>query len=61
MAAGLEHLSQMRDVALEHVRGRLRRRLAPQVIDQSVGGDDLVRVQEEHGEHSALLGAAERE
>src|SRR5207248_10310725 len=61
VAAWLERLAEMRNVALEHVRGGLRWRVAPQVVDQSVGGDDLVRVQQEQREHSPLLRAAERE
>ena len=61
VAAWLERLAKMRDVALEHVRGGLRRRVTPQVVDQSVGGDDLVRTQQEQREHSPLLRASEWE
>ena len=59
-ATRLERLAQMRDVTLEHVRRRLRRRVAPEVVDQAVRRDDLVRVQEEKREHCPLLRAAER-
>lgn len=60
-AAWLERLAEMRDVALEHVHRRLWRRVAPDLIDQPVGRDDLIRVQEEQRENSPLLRAAERE
>ena len=45
--AGLEQLPELRDEAL-HDRARGRRGvLAPQLIDQPIGGDDLSRVQDE--------------
>jgi hypothetical protein len=41
-------------------RGR-RRLLAPQLVDQALGRQSLVGMQEQQRQHSALLGAAERE
>src|SRR6266511_4143025 len=46
-ASGLERLAQMRDIALEHVGGRVRRRCAPQLIDHLVRRKDLVWVEQE--------------
>jgi len=37
----------------------LGRRVSPQLVDETIAGDDLVRVQEEDGENSSLLRAAE--
>jgi hypothetical protein len=56
-----EGLAQTRDVVVEGVRGRRRRPLAPQAVDQAVAGDDLVRVQQQDGEERTLLRTAERE
>jgi hypothetical protein len=36
----------------------LRRVVLPERVDQAVGGDDTVRVQEQHGQQGALLCAA---
>jgi ribosomal protein S28E/S33 len=59
--AWLERLAEMRDVALEHVRGRLGGRVAPKVVDQPIRRNDLVRVQEEQREDGPLLRAPERQ
>ena len=50
-----EHLAQPGDVPLHDLRRRRRRRLAPELVDQTIGRDDLVRVQEEHGQEGTLL------
>ena len=50
-----ELLAQPRDVDLELLRGRRRRRLAPQLVDQPIGRDDLVGVQQQDREQRALL------
>jgi hypothetical protein len=55
-----EHLAQPRDVHLHARDGGLGRALAPEFIDEAVARNDLVRVQEEHGEECALFRAAER-
>jgi hypothetical protein len=46
---------------LERLRRRVGRFVAPEVLDQLVGGDDLVGVKEEVGEQGALLCPADRE
>ena len=56
--AGPERLAQARDVALEDHLDRLGSLIAPQLIDESVGCDHLVRVQEQEREHGPLLGSA---
>ena len=39
---------------LKRVRGRRRRIVTPQTVDQAVARDDLVRVQEQQREHGSL-------
>ena len=56
---GAEHLSQLRDEVLERGRGRSRRLLAPERLDQPVGGDRSPRVEQEQREEGALLRAPE--
>jgi hypothetical protein len=46
---------------LEGVRGRRRRALAPERVDQPLTRDDLVRVQQQQREHGPLPRTAERE
>ena len=58
-ARALEAAAQRRDMALQRRRGRLGRALAPDRVDQAVGGDDAVGVQQQGGEHSARPGSAE--
>jgi hypothetical protein len=41
-----EGLAQLRDIDLDGFSGGRRRRHAPELIDESLGGDELVRVQE---------------
>jgi hypothetical protein len=43
------------------VIGRRRPLVAPHVLDESIGRDGLVRVEDEDGEQRALPGAAERD
>ena len=49
----------MKDVPMKHVRHRIGRRFAPELVDETVDGHDLVRLQEEQREDGPLLGAAE--
>ena len=56
-----EQLPQPRDVDLDDLGGGGRRRLAPEAVDQPVGRDDLVAVQEQERQQGALLGAAQGE
>src|SRR3954453_5884744 len=52
---------QSRDVDLQGLcRGR-RRFALPQIVDQAIAGNDLVRPQGQHGEHRRRLCAAERD
>ena len=58
--AGRQLLAQPRDVdleTLERVRGRA---LAPQLVDQPLALEGLVRMQQQHGEHGATLASPER-
>jgi hypothetical protein len=48
-------------VLLERRRGVLRRIVAPEQVDEPVGGDDLAGVEQQDGEDAALLRAAERQ
>ena len=52
-----EHLAKPRDVPLHDLRRGRRRPLAPELVDQSIGRDDLVRVQKEHGQKRTLPAA----
>ncbi len=60
-ASRLEELAEIGDVALEHVRSRFRGRLTPDLVDQPVGTDYLVRVEDEQRKDGPLLCAAERQ
>jgi hypothetical protein len=59
--SALERLAQARDVHLEALGGAGRRVLTPELVDQPVARDDLVRVQQQDRQHRALLAAGERE
>jgi hypothetical protein len=48
-------------MALQQVRRRARRPLAPQLVDQLIRGDDVVGVDKEDGEQRTLLRAAQRQ
>ncbi len=54
-----KRLAQSRDVDAQRSGGVLRRVLAPELVDQPVGGNDLVRVEEENGEKRTRLGPAQ--
>ena len=54
-----QSLAKLRDVHLDDLRGGRRRTVAPELVDQAIGGDDLVAVKEQNGEHRALLRSAE--
>ena len=54
-----EQLAQPRDVDLERFLCRLRRVVLPQRVDQPVIRDNVVGIEEQHGEQGALLGTAE--
>ena len=57
----VEQLAQLRDVDLHGLdRGR-RRLLAPEVVDEPRGRHQLVRVQQQHGEHRPLLRPTQRQ
>jgi hypothetical protein len=45
---------------LQRRGGVLRRVVPPELLDQAIGGDDLVGVQEQQGEKRAGLGSAQR-
>ena len=56
-----ERLAQSGDVDLECLGGRRRRSSAPQLLDQPIGAQRLVRVQQEQREQRLLLAAADRD
>jgi hypothetical protein len=51
--------AQVRDMHLQRLAGRLRRAIAPQLVDEAVGRDDLVAMQEQDRQEPPLLGRAE--
>src|SRR5262249_39987457 len=55
-----EERPQPRDVGVERTPGALPGALAPQVVDQSIAGDDLVRVQEQQRQERTLLRPTQR-
>lgn len=60
-AAGLEQLAQVRDVPVQRRQRRFGRGFAPQQVDQAIGRDDLVGVQQQDRKQRALLAATERQ
>jgi hypothetical protein len=56
-----ERSAQLQDVVLDDLRGRRRRPLAPELVDDAVGRDHLVAMEEEQCEQGALLAAPERD
>jgi hypothetical protein len=54
-----EQLAQRRDVALHQLVRTGRRLVAPELVDETLARDRLVRVQEQHAEQGALLRSAE--
>ena len=57
----LERAAQSADVGLERVGGARRRPLAPQRVDQRVGRNDLVGVQEQERQQSSWFRTANRQ
>ena len=57
--AVVERATQLADVVLQHLRGRRRRPLAPQRVDQPITRNRLVAVQQQQDEHGALLALPE--
>ncbi len=57
----LHDAAEARDVDLQRVLGRRRRRLAPERVDEPVDRDELVGMEEQDGEHRTLLAALERQ
>ena len=58
---GPERLAQLRDVALERLRRRVRSLLAPEVLDEALARDELVGVQQQDREQLALPPATDRD
>jgi hypothetical protein len=54
-----DRLAQLRDVALERLRRRVRALLAPELLDQLLARDELVRVQQQDCEQFALPATAD--
>jgi mannose-6-phosphate isomerase-like protein (cupin superfamily) len=52
-------LAQVRDRALDHVRGTRGSGLAPELVDQPVSGHDRVRLGEQQDQHGTLACSAE--
>ena len=50
-----ERLTELRDVDLDRVRGRLRRIAGPERLDEPVDGDDASRLERKDGEEGARL------
>ena len=57
----VEQPAQPRDVLLQRGGGVGRRRVAPQLVDQRVRGDDVAGAEQQDGQHAALAHAAEVE
>src|SRR5829696_4511071 len=57
----LDQLAQLRDAVLDHLRGCRRRLALPELVDQAVAGDDLVRPQQENGHQLALAASPQRD
>ena len=55
----LEQPPQVRHIGLKHICCGVGRPLAPQLVDQPLGRNNLVGVQDENQEQSALLGGAD--
>ena len=55
-----EGLAQRVDGVLQRAERGARRVGAPEILDQAVGGDDLVGMKSEHREERALLAARQR-
>lgn len=57
----VEYAAELQDVVLNDLRGRRRRLLAPELVDDPVGRERLVAMEEEQGEQGALLAAPKRD
>jgi hypothetical protein len=65
-AAGHEHvvaeqLPELRDVDRQVAPGARRRLAAPEAVDQAVGRDDVVRVEQEQREQGSVLRRRDRD
>ena len=60
-AGRAERLSQLRYTHLQRRPPGLRRILAPQLVDQTIGGHNPVGVQQQNRQQRALLGTGERD
>ena len=58
---GRQHAAEAGDERRECIGGALRRVVTPQLVDQPVTSDDLVRAQQQECQQPALPGTAERE
>ncbi len=56
-----QELSQLRDVDLDRVAGRVGRVLPPEPIDEAIARDDVICLQEQGGEQRAPLLSPERD
>ena len=56
----MEHAPQLRDMRLQRVRRSLRGVLPPQLVDQAIGGYDLVGPDEQERQQGSTFGPAER-
>jgi hypothetical protein len=54
-AVSADDLPQVRDVDLERLLHRLGGRVLPQRVDQAVGGDDSIGLEEQHGQERTVL------
>ena len=54
-----KRLAKSRYMHVKRLVGALRRVLAPELVDQPVGGDDVVGMEQKHREKRARLGTAE--
>src|SRR4029450_775594 len=58
LTSTVQRLPQPRDVDLDDLRGTGRRLVWPQLVDQPVGGNHLIRMKEQERQDRALLSAA---
>ena len=56
-----QRLSQLGDVDVDRLSGRRRGRLAPELVDQALARDELVRMQEQDRQDEPLLQPAQRD
>jgi hypothetical protein len=58
---GTERQAEAVNVDLERLSCRSRRRSAPELIDEALAGERLIRVEEQHGQKRALFRRPERD